>query len=726
MATVSTGQSDQLASSVSVISADRPIETEAEDQFGMVDFARAVAGALEGISDPFGTVLGLQGPWGSGKTGVVNLVRSTLRETSDDIEIVIFNPWWFSSADDLTPLFFSEVAAALPEEDAETIKPKLRTLGARLGRHAGLLGGAVEAISGGATGGLASSGLATLAEIINPDRSVTEEHAGLTDALSKQERRILVIIDDLDRLDAVQILETLKLIKSAGQLPNVMYLLVYDRAIVDRALEHLAPSEAPQYLEKIVQASFTMPSALAEDLREWLYAALGRIIGVAETGPEKHLYNLLQSIVLPAVKSPRDAGRLANVLSAAWPSVSEVANAADFVAIETLRLFSPAVHEAIQRNRALVLGESSGSEPEKISAEQLDALLLNGVPDDRQQDLRYGLARLFPKLSGPWENHHLGYDASNEWRRDRRICSESYFDTYFRLSCGEQAGALQQVNRLLEVLGDEEERVALLRRSAGTVRPKGGTMAAVLLEELNAQASDIDKTQIAGLVQALFEAADDLMVQEDESWDFIRENNERRLHWLVNRLVWERFEEQERDEIFSSALETASLGWGTDFVRRCVRQYDSEGEQSDPPLVSLKCASDMQQRILERLDESAKDGTLLRVPDLDHTLFSWMYLGKGNRDEKVKAWVTRQLDDVPTLARFAECFIGQVKSSTFGDRVAVVRDYVRLADLKWIVDPDDFLQRVNAAVSNPRSEGENLKTLERFIQAVEAGEKERR
>jgi predicted KAP-like P-loop ATPase len=680
-----------------------------------------LANALEGMSRPYGTVVGLQGSWGSGKSGVVNLVRARLQDPSNDIDIVSFNPWWFSKVDDLTPVFFSEVAAALPASGTEAIKSKLRGLGAKLGRHAGLFGGALDAVSAGATGGLGGSGMAALAELINPDRSVTEEHAALAEALSTQKRRILVVIDDLDRLDAGQILEMLKLVKSAGQLPNVMYLLVYDRAIVDHVLTELAPGEAPQYLEKIVQATFSLPPALAEDLREWLFAALGKIIGVAEAGPEKHFYNLLQSVVLPTIKSPRDAVRLANVLSATWPAVSEVANAADFVAIETLRLFYPSVHEAIQRNRALVLGEKQGIEADKTSAEELDELLLDGVNRDRLKDLRYGLALLFPKLAGPWENYYFGDDPSDAWRRDRRICSETYFYIYFRLSGGEQGAVLQKVERLLGAMDDKAEMVALLRTSASTSRPKGGTMAAVLLEELKARAPDIDKSKTPALVQALFEAADDLMVPEDERWELIRENNERRLHWLINRLVWQRFEENERDKIFSSALQTASLQWAADFVTRCVKQHDEHKERSDSPLVSRDCAFDMQQRMMERLQAAASDDSLLRLRDLTAALAQWLYLCKGACDEQVKAWITGHLEDVSTLARLAECFIGQVRTESDGDRVAVIRDFVRLEKLDWLVNPEDFLRRVNTASADLPADDESRNKLERFIQAVAVG-----
>lgn len=706
------------------VSADRPIETEEEDRFGVTDFAHAVADALAGMKAPYGTVLGLQGPWGSGKSGVVNLMRARLQKIAGDVEIVSFNPWWFSKVDDLAPVFFGEVAAALPENGTAAVKSKLRTVGARLGRHAGLLGGAIDAISSGATGGLAASGMAALAEFISPERSVSEVHADLADALKKQNRRILVIIDDLDRLDAAQALEMLKLVKSAGQLPNVMYLLVYDRIILDRALAKLAPAEAPQYLEKIVQVSFTLPPILAEDLRGWLFSAFDKVFGVAEFGPETHCHNLFESLVSPTVKSPRDAVRLVNVLSAAWPAIAKAANAADLIAIETLRLFHPAVHEAVQRHRSVVLGAEKMFGFGDDSSAALDEMLLVGVPKRRLTDLRYGLAQLFPILAGPWENSEVGSDRADEWRRDRRICSEAYFDVYFRLSGAQQGAALRQVNHLLEVAGDHWKVTTLLRTAAATERPQGGTMAAVLLEEIKARADVIDEALIPDLVVSLFEVADDLMVSEDESWGFIRENNKLRLHWLLNRLVGDRFPEQQRGEIFTNALSSAALGWTTDFVNRCVKQYDDKDSRSGPPLVSQTCAHDMQERALDRLEQAANDGNLLDAPNLTGVLSQWLYLGKGTRDERVKDWVESQLGDVRALAHFAECFVGQVRTEASGDRVAVTRDVVQPDRLGWLVDPEDFIRRVEEAVGELPADDASRAKLERFQRAVTLGKKD--
>ncbi len=576
------------------VSGDRPITNAAQDRFGITDFANTIADGLAGMREPHGIVVGLEGRWGIGKSGVVNLVRQRLSETAGDVQVVIFNPWWFTSANDLTAVFFGEIAAALGGSFSGTLKSSLRALGLRLGRHSGFMGGLVDLATTGVPHGLSRSAIESVAGLAHADRSVTEEHEALAAALANQRRRVLVIIDDLDRIPASQALEMIKLVKAAGQLPNVMYLMVYDREIVDRALTKLSPEEGPEYLEKIVQVSFSEPPANREDLRGWLFEGLGRVFGVAETGPENHFPNLYYSLVDPCLRSPRDVVRLLNAVSITWPAIAKAANSADLLALEALRLFKPSVHSAIQTYSDVVLrGVIDGLIPMDYKAEDLDRILLSGVPNNEMSELRDGLSRLFPMLSRQWAGRTIGSGEEDEWRRHRRVCSETCFDMYFRLSASDRGGVLEQVAEILDIETGPELLVDVFRKAAQTTRPSDGTMAAVLLEELRAQAGEVEQARVVQILTSLFEVADDLIVAKDESWDLFPLDNGRRLHWLIDALVRDKYQDDEalRDEILETALSRSALGWAAELVTRCVKQHDPEEKDRDVRLVSAECAT---------------------------------------------------------------------------------------------------------------------------------------
>jgi hypothetical protein len=68
-----------------------------------------------------GLVVGVLGPWGSGKTSFVNLARGRLQESG--VTILEFNPWMFAGADQLVQAFFVELSAQLK------IRPDLAEIG---------------------------------------------------------------------------------------------------------------------------------------------------------------------------------------------------------------------------------------------------------------------------------------------------------------------------------------------------------------------------------------------------------------------------------------------------------------------------------------------------------------------------------------------------------------------------------------------------------------------
>ncbi|MEO3413051.1 P-loop NTPase fold protein [Roseovarius sp. CAU 1744] len=68
-----------------------------------------------------------------------------------------------------------------------------------------------------------------------------------------------MVIDDLDRLSPEEALVIFRLVKSVGRLPNVMYLLAYDRETTEQAVARRFPPEGAHHLEKIIQAGFELP-----------------------------------------------------------------------------------------------------------------------------------------------------------------------------------------------------------------------------------------------------------------------------------------------------------------------------------------------------------------------------------------------------------------------------------------------------------------------------------
>src|SRR5262249_19180134 len=153
--------------------------------------------------------------------------------------VVRLNPWWFSGREQFLQQFFRQFRAALGDPDAPG---QLKKVAENLDRLVGIL----EPLTllpwvGGWTGRvkdwLKSIGRATTgaADLLKED--IQKTRATIDKLLAEQDARILVVIDDIDRLRPGEVREVFQLVKAIADFPKTIYLLAFDRRKVVRALE---------------------------------------------------------------------------------------------------------------------------------------------------------------------------------------------------------------------------------------------------------------------------------------------------------------------------------------------------------------------------------------------------------------------------------------------------------------------------------------------------------
>lgn len=180
---------------------DSPIEDFGDDQYGVTPFAKALAKSVLNIEKPIGTTIALNGPWGSGKSSAVNLIRSALRNANDpQLVITEFKCWWYRGEEALALAFLQNLNAVL----GSTLKDQVKGLIPRLGRgilQAGpVIGPAIALTPAAPLVNLFIGGL-TFAKRFFPEGDTLEAtFQKLAEILAQQDRRFFVIIDDLDRL----------------------------------------------------------------------------------------------------------------------------------------------------------------------------------------------------------------------------------------------------------------------------------------------------------------------------------------------------------------------------------------------------------------------------------------------------------------------------------------------------------------------------------------------
>jgi predicted KAP-like P-loop ATPase len=235
------------------IPADNPIRVKEEDRLGRGRVAEALAREIRSLDASEGCVVGVLGPWGSGKTSLVNLIREELAE-EPSLVVLDFNPWMFSGTEELLQSFFLEVGAQFRgrTDQIRDLAADIEAYGEAIAplRLLPVIGVWVERAR--------SVSQAIKRALERRKGGALTARAALAQKLSALANPLVVVVDDIDRLRTNEIREMFKLVRLTASFPNIIYLLAFDRARVESALseEGLVGRD---YLEKILQVAYDMP-----------------------------------------------------------------------------------------------------------------------------------------------------------------------------------------------------------------------------------------------------------------------------------------------------------------------------------------------------------------------------------------------------------------------------------------------------------------------------------
>lgn len=707
------------ARELTLLSPDKALTDPKEDRLGYSPFARHLADSLCRMSPPDGLVVAIYGPWGSGKTTLLNFLVHFIGQNPEEERPVTvpFNPWWFSGHEDLTRRFFGQLRAILTKR-----RMLSREVMDKLGSFADLVSEVPIPY--------ASSGAKMISRLVKrPEKDVTELKQSLEDALRKQDRRVLVVIDDIDRLTSEEIRQLFRVVKAVADFPNVIYLMAFDRAVVTKALEGTQGVSGEAYLEKIVQAPFELPRPDKTQLRRLLFERLHGLLADVPTGALDMVRwgNVFLEGIDHFICTPRDIFRLTNTLGITYPAVKGEVNPIDFICVETLRVFSPVVYNLIRENPEMFTGsgDHAGLGPSRQDFKKYHDTWLQQI--EKKHDIAplvKLLQRVFPRLESVWGN--MGHGAWQEpiWRKDLRVCSEEIFPVYFRLALPESSMSSLEIRAILSLAADAKSFSTELIRLANQTRPDGSSRVAVFLERLwDFTQTDIHLDAIPSLIHALFGVGDQLIVPGDERRGMFGHGNDVR----IGRVMWQllkRLDQSARTRVLRDAM---AVGNAIQLIVKQVlvlgQQQGKYAETQASPesewMVSKDELGQLEALALGKVRDAARDGRLLQAPRLPLILDLWKEWAGA---EEVRQWVGAVVSDGPGLVGFLEKFLNQQYSQGWYDSVGKAE--LRL-DPKWLepyLDPSQIIERIRR-LSEETSVTENQKAaLDQFIREYDMGQ----
>lgn len=433
---------------------DTPIKTKDQDLIGRASFAERLADVLKSTASSEPLVVGLYGPWGSGKTSVINLVESELsRKDGGDkthVSIVRFEPWNYLTAEQLLGQFLKEVEEALGADlHGGKLCGKLRNkrpevLDAFSDYSEALLttAGAAASFAGVPLAGAVVPAFgkrltSRLRKSADKAGSISAKKQALEKELLGFGGRVVVIVDDIDRLPNDQVRMVFQLVASLAKLPKINFLLSFDEGVVTRALSEVQECDGAEYLEKVVQVPVHLPSISSGDLERMLLRDIDAIYEMfgyrQEDLDDKRWSGVCLTFMNNRFCTIREVRRFANALKAKLSVLPRFCCFEDVVALAVLELKAPKLVDWIRMRKDFLCGTIGSSlymenTNPKDSLADLETRLSEAAPRVEAKWAVEAVCRLFPRVANSvGKSYYASYSRENLnaiWRADS-------FDLYF-------------------------------------------------------------------------------------------------------------------------------------------------------------------------------------------------------------------------------------------------------------------------------------------------------
>ena len=435
-------------------SSDAPVSTKDEDIFSRWKFSERVAQVIANRRDPSSIVIGLYGRWGDGKTSVLNFIEESL-DTNDNVICIKFNPWRFGTEDQLLMGFFNQIAESL-DAKLETREDKLKDIGNKI------LKPVSSAVGIGVVGDVVSSYISM--PDINVFKSRTEQ------LLENSQKRVLILIDDVDRLDKTEIHALFRLVKLTADFKYTSYILAFDKDIVASSLQdrysNSQGNAGEAFLEKIIQVPLHLPHIDKLTLRDFCFQAVEEALDLAdiELSDEQaqHFGRYFILAFEKCITTPRKAKLYGNILMFSLPILKGEVNPVDLMLIEGVRAFYPMLYETIRDNKssfvgAFPTGSNSNYDADKDLIKKLVDNALNDIDSHNKSNVIRLLESIFPRLQAVYGRMHYGRDSLKLWSDNQNICSKSYFSRYFGYSLPPDDVSDVAITQLVQDINDWSE-----------------------------------------------------------------------------------------------------------------------------------------------------------------------------------------------------------------------------------------------------------------------------
>lgn len=670
-----------------------------DDAFGRAGFAKRLAETIAGRIDPSPLVISLDGPWGSGKSVVLEWLQDFLNKK--EVITLPFNPWRYSGEAELLVQFFYQLAEKIDKE----LDPK----GQKLVKMVKKL---VIPFLGEGLGKAAE----VLLEALSNQTDLDSLRKAIQNLLSEQKKPITIIIDDIDRLDPEDLFSLLRLVKLTADFPYVVFLLSMDYGEVGRVLDSRFSGKegsGKRFLEKIIQVPIELPHAINSKFREFTDHHISVVLKdfrlkisrdpEAEQSENERLWSTFDGWIGRRIKTPRQVKQYANCIRFTLGLLSEEVSPVDVILIVGLRLFWPEIYVKIIANWFDIFAfrdnwHRRGQDGE--DSEHPFWLKLADVQTDHDLAKEF-LPKIFPQLikKGTLEDSH--------WTRSQRIADEKYFWRLFSQQIPLDDLPDSIIDDFLQLVTNAKETQvvdAFRATNEFFVKTTSGANAQLFLHRLNCRIDALTPSTQVELAKVVASHADRLTASEEL----------RPLSLNICEAVAIKSENLEGcvDFAMTIAEMTSDYIWADDFLDLLAKSLSSMKTQSRAQLAKYE---ELIRENGQKLWGALEQGRFKEQHKL--TTAIW-HLSRRGYNDKIKNWWSGKFKDDPhTVILLFRCCFKKTSADKFtiGTASGSVTSLRKISDNKDVVDALKQLSLVEPKMqrdSHGRWSTENLPLFE--------------
>lgn len=554
---------------------DRPIYDPDDDQLDRTLFAKHLASGIAGYDNLSPLCIGLTGPWGSGKTSLINMAFSEIEEkknfddtapAKNSVLLVRFNPWNYSDTEQLYRQFFLCLANKISGTGEKRTQKICKAL-IRLSDEFGSL--ASQRPIEGPFLLLRHVSKRILRKSLYNSDDLASQKEKISSFLKEKKLRVVVAIDDIDRIPPDQIRLIFRLVATVADFSRMIYLLSFDREVVIKALAPMfgtgkeAMEIAGSYLEKIIQVHIPLPPIDQESIRHIFRERFEKYIGtnimdadndenqwLAFTGKEKIIWQGeywkgVEPYVFKYLHNVRDINRLANVFEFNFQMIGKEVNFVDLLIVTLLGIWEPGLHRWIYDNSQYLLHPQNwkllyrnSEKEEEIREKIIDNLemLDTKLGGKQTYDL---LCIVFPQMSTGLGRYAFSDVETVSLISKQRIAANGKFHRYFSLMLDVSQISRKEAEHLLQNVSEDE-----LDKCFQEYFQNGSEES--LCDEIEVAREKLDVNRVPAIIRALYNSIGSIPYTSTQAFE-------------VTEKLFEMLEADEAEKILKELIDSCVL-----------------------------------------------------------------------------------------------------------------------------------------------------------------------